>query len=193
MPSLATLLREHKLALRARRPDRPGLRDPDRPTDVLPKRHPPRPRRSNGGCRLNRDGEPRLRFHDLRHTLASLLIAQGLNIVFVSRQLGHASPSFTLDAYGHVFDRAEHARRASDGLEAAFSQMLTSHADAQQLVCDAASIGGDEGLQPPDFASPRGGRSTRCCRGRPAGSNRGRSRRGCRGAPVLGRACLPRT
>jgi len=73
---------------------------------------------------LAREGEPRLRFHDLRHTYASLLIAQGLNVVFISRQLGHASPSMTLDVYGGLFDRAEHARRASDGLEAAFSSVL---------------------------------------------------------------------
>jgi integrase len=73
---------------------------------------------------LNRIGEPRLRFHDLRHTFASLLIAQGLNVVFVSRQLGHSAASFTLDVYGGLFDRAEHVRRASDGLEAAFSHML---------------------------------------------------------------------
>ena len=75
---------------------------------------------------IERDSEPRLRFHDLRHTYASLLIAQGLNIVFVSRQLGHSSPRFTLDIYGGLFDRAEHSRRASDGLEAAFSHVLAA-------------------------------------------------------------------
>lgn len=73
---------------------------------------------------LAREGESRLRFHDLRHTFASLLIAQGLNVVFISRQLGHSSPSMTLDVYGGLFDRAEHARRAADGLEAAFSTIL---------------------------------------------------------------------
>ena len=46
---------------------------------------------------LDTPGEPRLRLHDLRHTFASLLIAEGLNIIYVSRQLGHASPSFTLN------------------------------------------------------------------------------------------------
>ena len=38
-------------------------------------------------------------------------------MVFISRQLGHASPSMTLDVYGGLFDRAEHARRAAEGLE----------------------------------------------------------------------------
>ena len=66
---------------------------------------------------LDTPGEPRLRLHDLRHTFASLLIAEGLNIIYVSRQLGHASPSFTLNVYSHLFDRAEHGTRATDALE----------------------------------------------------------------------------
>src|SRR3954452_12933447 len=75
---------------------------------------------------LAHEGEPRLRFHDLRHTYASLLIAQGLNVVFISRQLGHASASMTLDVYGGLFDRAEPARRAAEGLETAFSELLAA-------------------------------------------------------------------
>jgi hypothetical protein len=59
-----------------------------------------------------------------RVTAASLLIAEGLNVVFVSRQLGHASPDVTLRVYAHLFDRAEHGQRASDALEAGFGEML---------------------------------------------------------------------
>ena len=73
---------------------------------------------------LNQPGQPRLRFHDLRHTYASLLVAQGLNVLFVSRQLGHASAGFTLDVYGGLFDREEHARRARAGLERDFGEMI---------------------------------------------------------------------
>lgn len=54
---------------------------------------------------------PTRRFHDLRHTFASLLIAQGTNVVFVSQQLGHASPEITLRVYAHLFDRAADRRR----------------------------------------------------------------------------------
>lgn len=43
-------------------------------------------------------------FHTFRHTCASLLIADGRNIVQVSRMLGHHSPSFTLDVYAHLMD-----------------------------------------------------------------------------------------
>ena len=43
-------------------------------------------------------------FHALRHYCASALIADGRNIVQVSRWLGHHSPSFTLDVYAHLMD-----------------------------------------------------------------------------------------
>jgi integrase len=45
----------------------------------------------------------RLRFHDLRHTCASLLIAQGASVKAIQAQLGHASATVTLDRYGHLF------------------------------------------------------------------------------------------
>jgi integrase len=43
-----------------------------------------------------------IRFHDLRHTYASLLIEQGENIKYIQSQLGHASPTVTLDVYAHL-------------------------------------------------------------------------------------------
>ena len=52
-----------------------------------------------------------VRWHDLRHTFASLLIAGGANITFVSRQLGHTSSHITLGIYAHLLDREEQARR----------------------------------------------------------------------------------
>ena len=70
------------------------------------------------------DGKQRVRFHDLRHTFASLLIAQGANIVFVSRQMGHANPSITLAIYAHLFDGARHADQTRDALEAGFGRVL---------------------------------------------------------------------
>ena len=73
---------------------------------------------------LSGEGRPRLRFHDLRHSYASLLIAGGGNVVFVSRQLGHADAAITLRVYAHLFDRAEHAQRTRDALEASFGTML---------------------------------------------------------------------
>jgi len=47
-------------------------------------------------------GLPDIRFHDLRHTAASLMLNNGIPLIVVSRRLGHAQPSITLDVYGHL-------------------------------------------------------------------------------------------
>jgi integrase len=47
---------------------------------------------------------PKIRFHDLRHTFASHLLDQGENPVYVSKQLGHASPVITLTIYAHLIN-----------------------------------------------------------------------------------------
>ncbi len=51
---------------------------------------------------LRRMDLPRIRFHDLRHTHASLLVAAGVPIKVVSERLGHANPGFTMATYQHV-------------------------------------------------------------------------------------------
>lgn len=53
---------------------------------------------------LKEAGLPRIRFHDLRHTYASLLIDQGENIKYIQSQLGHASPMVTLTVYAHLMN-----------------------------------------------------------------------------------------
>ncbi|MBN1458902.1 MAG: tyrosine-type recombinase/integrase [Armatimonadetes bacterium] len=47
-------------------------------------------------------GLPHMRFHDLRHTHASLMLQDGRSPKVVQERLGHASAGFTLDTYGHV-------------------------------------------------------------------------------------------
>ena len=69
---------------------------------------------------LARDGK-RLSLHWLRHGYASLLVANELNVVFVSRQLGHANPAVTLSTYAHLFERADHGETAKDALEASYA------------------------------------------------------------------------
>jgi integrase len=45
-----------------------------------------------------------VRFHDMRHTFASLMLLQGVNPKIVSEALGHASVAFTLDVYSHIIE-----------------------------------------------------------------------------------------
>jgi hypothetical protein len=61
----------------------------------------------------------RLRFHDIRHTAASLLIAQGTPAMYVKARLGHASITTTIDQYGHLFPSVEES--LADSLDAMYS------------------------------------------------------------------------
>ena len=45
---------------------------------------------------------PKILFHDLRHTAASLMLNNGVDVLVASQRLGHAHPSITLDVYGHL-------------------------------------------------------------------------------------------
>ena len=82
--------------------------------------------RAAEAARLNDDGWPPLRFHDLRHTFASHLIVDlGLDVAQVSRILGHARITITLDVYTHLFDDARHAREIRRRMEASqFASLL---------------------------------------------------------------------
>ncbi len=56
---------------------------------------------------LEKAGLPKMRFHDLRHTAASLLLNHGVPVLVVSKTLGHAKVSTTLDVYGHLFNEMQ--------------------------------------------------------------------------------------
>ena len=51
---------------------------------------------------LKKAGIPRIKFHALRHTYASLLIDQKENIKYIQNQLGHSTPNITLSVYAHL-------------------------------------------------------------------------------------------
>ena len=51
---------------------------------------------------LETAGLRRIRFHDLRHTFASLLIQNGESLAYVKEQLGHSTIKLTVDVYGHL-------------------------------------------------------------------------------------------
>ena len=56
---------------------------------------------------LARAGIPKVRFHDLRHTFATIALQNGVDIKTVSGMLGHFSAGFTLDTYAHVTTAAQ--------------------------------------------------------------------------------------
>ena len=64
---------------------------------------------------LEAAGLPRMRFHDLRHTAATLLLGQGVHPKVVAEMLGHARISTTLDLYSHVTPTMQ--REATEALD----------------------------------------------------------------------------
>lgn len=56
---------------------------------------------------LKRAELPQIRFHDLRHTAATLMLADGVPLVTVAKVLGHSSPSITGSIYAHALDESK--------------------------------------------------------------------------------------
>lgn len=68
---------------------------------------------------LRKAGLRRIRFHDLRHSTAALLLEQGIELVVIKELLGHAHIGVTAGVYAHVRLRLQ--RQATDTLSAALS------------------------------------------------------------------------
>src|SRR6266540_1075058 len=92
-------------------------------------------RRAATGAGLDRPGR-RVRFHDLRHTFAShLIIDIRLDVVQVSRILGHARTSMTLDTYTHLFEEARHGADVRAELaKSDFANLLTRTLEPRLLA-----------------------------------------------------------
>ncbi|MEZ0282804.1 site-specific integrase [Methyloceanibacter sp.] len=56
---------------------------------------------------------PAITFHALRHTHASMLIRRGVDVLTISRRLGHSAAAITLDTYGHLISGADEAAAAA--------------------------------------------------------------------------------
>ena len=67
---------------------------------------------------MKRLGLPHVTLHTLRHTHASQLITSGMDILTVSRRLGHSSPTITLSVYGHLLSPHD---RAAEIMQATFA------------------------------------------------------------------------
>jgi integrase len=71
---------------------------------------------------LKKAGLPRIRFHDLRHTCATLMLSRGTDAKTVSDLLGHSTIAITLNTYGHVLPNMR--ERAADIMDAILAPSL---------------------------------------------------------------------
>ena len=123
MPELATLLRRHRLASRHSHPE--GFVFAGAAGKPLHFRNVQRRGMDEAVERAKLDqGKRAPTMHDLRHSFASLLIAQGLDVVYISRQLGHSNPATTLRVYASEFDSIRHADAARSALSEQFGKLL---------------------------------------------------------------------
>ncbi|MCR5794768.1 MAG: site-specific integrase [Solobacterium sp.] len=91
-------------------------------------------KRYNDSVENEEDKLPVIRLHDLRHTSATLLIAEGCDISTVSHRLGHSKASVTLDVYTHHLEAKD--AEASNTLSNLFSFEKTPQ-NASQTISDA--------------------------------------------------------
>ena len=80
---------------------------------------------------LKKAGLPKLRFHDLRHTCATLLIGNGLDYKTVSERLGHARASITLDIYHH--SSTDQQKKAADLIDKLVTPISISESEISKL------------------------------------------------------------
>lgn len=119
MPSLGRVLRAHKLASRFSQEG--DLVFASRITGGSTSR---KPVGVGLGRALEKAELGHLTLHELRHTFASILIGQGMDVTFVADQLGHSTPAVTLSTYAKLFDPASRRDEARTLLEAAFGGLL---------------------------------------------------------------------
>ena len=79
---------------------------------------------------LNHQRRPLVTFHGLRHTAASIMLARGVPLIVVSRQLGHANPQITATVYAHLLSDSELDRAAAVFEEAPNERPHDAPADA---------------------------------------------------------------
>jgi len=126
-PSLALLLRDHKAKQEL---DRMLLGKPLLPNDLVFSNPDGSPLQPDGitkaFTRITRSiGLYGVRFHDLRHTHATLMLWQGIHPKIVSERLGHSSIAITLDTYSHVMPGLQEAaaQRFEEGLRVSPANM----------------------------------------------------------------------
>jgi len=128
-PVLAILLRRHRTRQEA---ERILLGDPLRETDLVFARPDGSPLDPGTVTKtfsrvLARAGLPHIRFHDLRHTHATLMLKAGIHPKIVQERLGHGSIAVTLDTYSHVVSGLQEvaAQRFEGMLDSEVLRLLT--------------------------------------------------------------------
>ncbi len=89
---------------------------------------------------LSTAGLPRVRFHDLRHTAASLLVAQGVHPRVVMELLGHSQIAVTMNTYSHVVPALK--REAADQIDAILrpvAQVVAQVEPAKKANCTVSA------------------------------------------------------
>jgi len=86
---------------------------------------------------LGKAGLRNIRFHDVRHTYASLLLSNGASLVYVSKQMGHSTIRITVDVYGHWIPNEKN--QVIDILDSGF-QARNQQPDATYPQPEAVSI-----------------------------------------------------
>ena len=86
---------------------------------------------------LKEAGLEHIRFHDLRHTFATLALQNGVDVKTVSAMLGHSSAGFTLAAYTHTTTAAQHQAAIMGNLVSTGIQEPAEANPAIRIVGDA--------------------------------------------------------
>jgi integrase len=95
---------------------------------------------------LHQVGLPRIRFHDLRHTAASLMLNHGIPIIVVSKILGHSKPSITMDIYCYLYNEMQ------DEAAQLMDQLVTPICTQLHQINESPL---KERAQPPDMGTKR--------------------------------------
>jgi integrase len=122
---------------------------------------------------LNRAGlPPDFRFYDLRHTAASIARREGASLHEVSKLLGHAKPSITLNVYMHLF--RDEMKGLADRADRAQAEMLEAREARPEIAWQDQCKGGHELTPENSYIGANGARLCRKCIGE---RNRARSRK----------------
>ena len=83
--------------------------------------------------RVKRSGVRKIRFHDLRHTHATIGLRAGVPVKVMSERLGHSTPAFTLQQYAHVIPGMQ--AEAAGAIADLIADLIAGMADRVALVC----------------------------------------------------------